>query len=423
MSGSEDSLSVERPSFSKPFPKSIGDRLLGGCFALEWPASETGTLSVENMDSNRIPILYRSKLNGRHGLCSSMVNRIKELDTECDVKRKEGVQCPANQFHDLVGKPLCDYYEDELGLYLAECDCIKRDRVPPLNVVTLACRDKARAEDEAIRSGRKLEGRRVMGTAEEPSKVCDILEQYRALNITETGMGEMDYFNHLLGRYMMRAAWSDSMSKALDEEDMPPSPYCVYRPCGDIQSNLVHVPAQDFRAAVPKTCKVDMCQINIGRVGASGGVMEVRDNVFDINCSGGASCKVDDAEYQAVTERIHSGNIQEGDYTYTIQDRQLKCGKYGKCQPNGKCKCDSEWTGPECRTKREPEEVIETDDPLKPPDQKRQRFSPAPAPAPSSKFEIPTWAIVAGSVFVGVALLLGIRYVYISKALNDKEQQ
>lgn len=411
------------PSFERPFPAEIGGRLLGGCLALEWPSVDDGQLPVEKTDVNRIPILYRSKMVGRHQLCSDMANRIKELDTECDFKKKQGnVSCPDNQFHDLLGKPMCDYYEDELGLYLAECDCIKRDRVPALGKVVQACRDKARAEEAQIVQGTKLESRRVMGTKDEPEKMCDILEKYRAVNITENGMAQIDYFNHLLSRYMLRSAWKDSMATALNEDGQPPSPYCVYRPCGNIGSTTVHVSAQAYRADVPRNCDVSMCSINIGRVGASGGTMEVRDNVFDINCTGGAKCSVDQETSKSITQRIISGDTKEGDYTLDTRDRDLKCGKFGKCQPNGQCKCDPEWTGPDCKTKRKPEDIVIPDDPFRPPDVK-PASSPAPASAPAaSSSTIPTWALVAGSITIGLILLLAIKYASYSKEEHGTHQ-
>lgn len=413
----------EKPStmsFEKPFPPEIGSRLLGGCLALEWPA-DGGELAVSHVDMNRIPILYRSKLNGRHQLCTDMVNRIKELDKECEEKRKQGVQCPSDQFHDLIGKPLCDYYEGELGMFLAECDCIKRDRVPELADVLKACRDKATAEDAQIKAGTKLESRRVMGTKDEPQKLCDVLERYRAVNISEFGMSQIDYFNHILSRYMLRSGWRDVMSKALDERDNPPSPFCVFGPCGNIDSNLVHISAQGFRRDVPRNCDVSMCSLNIGRVGASGGTMEIRDNIVDINCSGGAKCSVDQETSDGITQRIISGNTAEGDYTYTASDRTLKCGKFGKCQPNGTCKCDTEWTGPDCKTKRKAEAVVVDDDPFRPPD--TQPYTPAPAPAPAVSKSSLLYTLIAGASVAGVLLLLGIKYMYISKQDDTKQEK
>jgi hypothetical protein len=411
------------PSFTDPFPQALRDRELAGCFALDDPTNR------RTQDSNSIPILYKTKVVGSNILCSNLGSRIKAMDQECtNLKKDLGTfTCPDNQFVELVGKPICDHYEDTLGLYLAECDCLKRDRVPELAAVVQACRDKASAEQEAIGSGERKEESRIMGTKDEPQKLCDLLEQYKALNLTaRVFRREMDYFTHLFSRYAVRSSWAYSMSKALDDDtNAPPSPYCIYQPCRYPMSNVYHVPIPDYEDSVPRKCNVQDCEVDIGQYDSTG-QMVVRDNIVDINCSGGKNCSLNTDRQKEIMDRIKQGTMSVDDYPYDEEDLTMKCGRFGKCQPNGRCLCDPNWTGPECRQKRIPDpKEDDTDDPLKPAkpkDAEGDDVEPAPPPAPvkpTTSSSTSGTIVVVTLVVVGV-LAIGVATYYYNRNIKVK---
>jgi hypothetical protein len=412
------------PSFADPFPQGLRDQGLAGCFALDDPKLR------RTQDSNSIPILYKTKVVGSNILCSNLAGRIKAMDQECvNLKKDLGTfTCPDNQFVELVGKPICDHYEDTLGLYLAECDCLKRDRVPELADVVKACRDKASAEEQAIDRGERKEESRIMGTKDEPQKLCDLLEQYKALNITgRVFRRDMDYFTHLFSRYAVRSSWAFSMSKALDDETKrPPSPYCIYQPCRYPMSNVYHASISEFNDSVPRKCEVQDCEVNIGQYDTEG-QMVVRDNIVDINCTGGKNCSLNTDRQKEIMDRIKQGTMSVDDYPYDQEDLTIKCGKFGKCQPNGRCLCDPDWTGPECRQKRVPDpKEDDTDDPLKPAkpkDAEGDVVEPtAPAPAPSTT-KTATSSTATVIIVIVIGGLIGIGGLFALRAFANRKRE
>lgn len=419
-------------SYEDPFPAAMPS--LGGCLEMEKPAAGRKTYEATTTDMLGFPILYRTFLaSPTSAMCRDTVAHMKRLDQECHVAtrgpRGLGPEvCERDLFTKLLARKACDFYEEQHGMFLAECDCINRDKVPTMSSVVDACRQRARAEDKAVRdweqtsSATALAPIRSLGTAEDPEQLCDALERD---NVMPPGRatGINDLFTHLVGRFIVRSAWQRDLSMARDFEDDPPSPYCVYSPCRVSDSTTFHVPYSQYTDAIAR-CPVDRCQVNIIRRGLNPtGTTSIQNNVFNINCDGGV-CKPDDETAQQVDKAIRDAEFQrlvgggdagravDGDYTLTDIDKTRKCGKFGRCLPNGRCQCEEGWTGEVCRQQVKPPPVVVTpSDPPKIP-------GAAPSAVIQEKVEkkkssglfdqVPVWVWPVG----GVALLMVLYIIF-----------
>lgn len=421
-------------SYDHPFPASMPS--LSGCLELEKPAAGSKTYSPLTTDMLGFPILYRTLLaSPTSAMCSNTVAHMKRLDRECHLATNATspttpAVCERDLFTKLMARRVCDFYEEQHGIFLAECDCISRANVPAKSSVVDACRQRARAEDRAVRDWEAAGGKdanptalaptRSLGTAEDVERLCDALERD---NVMPPGRatGTNDLFTHLVGRYIIRSAWQRDLSTARDFEDDPPSPYCVYSPCRVDDSTAFHVPYSEYTDAIGR-CPVDRCQVNIIRRGLNAtGTTSIANNVFNINCDGGV-CKPDDATRERVEAAINEAEVQrlvtgggaaaEGEeqgYALSDVDRTRRCGKFGRCLPNGRCQCEEGWTGEVCRQQVRPPPVVIT--PSDPPE-----IPSASAPSAiirekvkeSAISKVPVWVWPVG----GVALLMVLYIIF-----------
>jgi hypothetical protein len=343
------------PSFRDPFPEGLAS--LHGCFALETDMARIN--AVANKDRHA-PILYMTRLRTR-GPCADMRTRALALDKQCHQEQEQGRAPPCTRDHgfEVLARRVCDFYEGEgpgaggwKDFYLTECDCLKRDHVPPLAEVVTACREKAADQalarqqyNDALAAGADL------GSLRRPpisvdTEMCDDLEAGRAVRMASD---DRDYFTHLLSRYLTRGLWRESLAKytgnggAAAEGPALPSgapaaslesgyhPHCIYEPCRDAESWTYHVPYSETEDA-KGTCKnVALCQARITTQFVRGTVT-TRDNVFRVRCDGGANC--------------------------SDQNFVPRCSGHGLCQPDGSCDCDDGWTGPDCSVEAEPAEEV-----------------------------------------------------------------
>jgi hypothetical protein len=350
-------MAASRPSYSEPFPAGLPS--LHGCFALETdPARRNAVLTKDR----HAPILYMTRLRTR-GPCTDMRTLALRLEKQCHEEHARAAlpggppppPCTPDHTYEVLAQRVCDFYEGEgpgawKGFYLTECDCLKRDHVPPLAEVVAACRDKA-ADQAAARQAyndalaadptNSAQLRRPPVTVD--AAMCDDLEAGVAVRMQTD---DRDYFTHLLSRYLTRGLWAEALAKfgqqgaeAGESARLPSGapeaslatgyhPHCIYEPCRDAESWTYHVPYSETERA-KGTCKnVAQCSARITTQGVRGTVT-TRDNVFRVRCDGGAKC--------------------------TEENFVPKCSGRGLCQPDGSCDCDDGWTGPDCSTEVEPE--------------------------------------------------------------------
>jgi hypothetical protein len=425
-------------TYSDPFPANLPS--LDGCLELERPREEGAkAYAATTTDMNGFPILYRTLLSSPTSkMCNDTSGHMKRLDRECHLIDPSLKICKRDQYTRLLGRKVCDFYEDQHGIFLAECDCLNRDKIPTLSSVVEACRQRARAEDQRVREweanppARGLAPVRTLGTEADPEERCDMLERNQAMP-PEQATDQNDLFTHLAGRYIIRSAWKNEMETALDLEDKPPSPYCVYAPCRLPDSSSFYVPYSEYQDAVDN-CPVERCQVNIIRRGLSAtGRTSIQNNVFNINCEGKA-CEPDEETKARVAKEIEEARVRElmgtttgeagsgggsGDdvdaYKVSSEDLRARCGKFGNCMPNGRCKCVDGWTGETCRQRSRPDPVIIEPSSPPPIDKKDPAIVKALLEEKDGKEKssIPTWLWIAAAVFAFVLLPMAL-YVVLS---------
>jgi hypothetical protein len=357
-----------KPTFRQPFP--AGLRSMDGCFALETDASRIA--AVANKDRHA-PVLYMTQLRTR-GPCLDMGTLALALDQQCHVEhhpegpasrvirneqtatdsqgaaqqaRQDEVAtepaaptCEKDSGTRLLGQRVCDFYEGSPGawtdFYLAECDCLKRDHVPPVGEVVAACRAKVQEQalatqvyNEALAAGTETSQlRRPPVTVTD--RMCDDLESGSPLEANLFPLDERDYFNHLLSRYLTRSVWTERLAAYAAEPGH--HQHCTYEPCRDAASGTFHVPYSETELA-KGTCNVAQCEARITTQFVRGTVT-TRDNIFRVRCSGGVNCME--------------------------QNFVPRCSGKGLCQPDGSCDCDPGWTGEDCSVREAPPPAVQT---------------------------------------------------------------
>jgi hypothetical protein len=364
------------PSFAEPFP--AGLRSASGCFALE--TDQARIASFTNKD-RYAPLLYVTQLRTR-GPCKDLLTHAQYLDQQCHWERaapdlstpgrteqggsvsvdaslettqvngststvqhessttgaattssqQRESRCEEDQGTRLLGQKVCDFYEGSEGagwrnMFLAECDCLKRDHVPQLAEVVAACRAKAAAQALAVSQyNAQLSAGANVAMLNPPrltvdAEMCDAIEAEEAVRVFP--LDDRDYFNHLLSRYLTRGVWKEVLSKFGDAHTVESGfhPFCTYEPCRDGEDPVYFAPFSETQRAKGSCKNVAECQARITRQFVRGTV-RVRDNVFRVECSGGRNCQ--------------------------SENMFPKCSNRGLCQPDGSCDCDDGWTGEDC---------------------------------------------------------------------------
>jgi hypothetical protein len=337
------------PTYRNPFPSSIISA--DGCFALETDPTINASLSQTD---EHAPILYRTKLHTRR-TCQELREMGVRLDKECHALTRDSAPsssdpppCPVDNAVTHIGRPVCDFYEglagSPTGFYLAECDCLNRDNVPPLDAVVALCRDKAdhlRELSEAYNA--QIAAGADPATLTRPNvtvdrAMCDKLaagEEVRMYPIYDR-----DLFTHTLSRYLVRASYRDGVITKLADPSLaldPASGYhaaCTMPACEIPESTIRHVPYSATVTALA-SCKVSQCRAQISTAGA-GGTVTIADNLFRVSCRGGENCSA-----SAFTS---------------------PCGHHGACQVDGSCECDVGWTGERCDVETNPEDTVSAPD-------------------------------------------------------------
>lgn len=328
---------------------------------------------------------YRAEYTGSDLESEQSRNTSEELLRQGEPKPPEPApDCSTDDAIALIGEKICNGYEGSQGawkdMYLAECDCLKRDHVPPLSQVVALCRQKLGQEQDARQAYEAAVAANELSSGVTPpamtvsAEFCDKLERKEGVLMSAHRKSAAP-FDHLLARYLIRTPWVEVLSA--EAEDLHPS--CLYKPCRNASDGIHHVSYPDLVEAAPCT-NISLCEASINVQYASGSVSTF-DNLFHVKCSGGSNCTGDTAH-------------------------RSKCKNGGACQPDGSCLCPKrprEFTGPRCETEvkpdpnyRPPEEgqdegEEEEDDP---------KPKPAPAPAKQEK------ASLAPLLFVGVPIAL-----------------
>lgn len=354
------------PTYRVPFPSGIVSA--EGCFALETDPSIVGSYDVPDQFA---PVLYRTKLFTRD-VCKDLRTFGVTLDQECHVLRRDqnNQECPPDNYIAHIGQPVCEYYESR-GMFLTECDCLKRDNVPDLAVVVALCREKAAHQQElADAYNAQVAAGADPATLTRPvmtvnAEMCDKLEAREELRMYP--LTERDLFTHMLSRYLVRASYVENIRSRLTDPSVandPTSGYhaaCTLRACSVPESPMHHVPYSETTTAIG-ACKVNECTAEISSTGA-GGKVTIAGNLFRVNCTGGENCLA---------------------VNFTAP-----CGEHGACQADGSCECDIGWTGEDCSIETNPDDVTSErdvpDDPTlpddSPPDDNNDNDIPPPATA------------------------------------------
>jgi hypothetical protein len=394
---------------------------LHGCLALE-----EGDNATQLTDTADWPVLHRTRLQSTRA-CKDLFDHVRRLDRECYREKRDAAaaqqkyeddleefnrttqflgtdaeqrrqeqapkppppppDCSDDDAIALLGRKICDGYEGVEGawkdMFLAECDCLKRDHVPELADVVALCREKVGREtrqqqdyEAALAAG--SEDLRAALTAPEvtvSAQFCDKLERREAV-LVSAHRKMADPFNHLLARYLVRRPWVEVLSK--DTDGVHPS--CLYKPCRSATEGMHHVSYPDLMDRAPCT-NISLCEASINVQYASGAVSTF-DNIFRVACSGGTNCSGDTA---------HSARCKNG----------------GLCQPDGSCLCPKrpkEFTGPRCEVEVKPDPNYRPpeDNPADPEDPTPTPTPPKPVVQEKKDAQVP-WILVLG---IGLPVLL-----------------